>query len=415
MSETSKIAQKAWLPQGGELVEDWEFRKYLDSTKSLFPGEFSVYNYESADVEDISGNINRVKRVKIKDTVNNTALIIKHVPKDGTLARFPTIQFSPSRLEYDRMWLKFASDALKENTRLRVPKIYHFDPELRCLVMQDLGLDSLAQALNKNYFNHDELVKSVADIGEGLAGIHFRQTIAETMDEYGANRTSSDNSKITFMPNPAARENRPYIFSLHLDRPDLVAELWRNSNHAIISLDERLSYQFRFIETYAERIKPVMNQLVSKLDEKEGAVFVHGDLHTGSLILGESNPLAIGIIDAELADFGPAGLDLGLLLAHLIAGIDFNFNKVPEIAESFIGSYVRRSASFENTKSPTLEDVCLYTGAEILRRLMGPAGFNSPIEKEKFEFLLEFSCKLILEPTKSSRNLFPELTREQNG
>ncbi|MEU8975309.1 S-methyl-5-thioribose kinase [Streptomyces monashensis] len=45
------------------------------------------------------------------------------------------------------------------------------------------------------------------------------------------------------------------------------------------------------------------------------AALLHGDLHTGSIMVSASS---VGVIDQEFACYGPMGFDLGTLLAHLL-------------------------------------------------------------------------------------------------
>lgn len=44
---------------------------------------------------------------------------------------------------------------------------------------------------------------------------------------------------------------------------------------------------------------------------------VHGDLHTGSIMI---NPVEIKVIDPEFAYFGPMGFDIGAVLGNLVFG-----------------------------------------------------------------------------------------------
>lgn len=446
-----KTRVKSWIPEAGELTENWQFRKYLDSHKENFPNEFASLDYESSRIEDISGNINWVKRVNVPDTTNNTTLVVKHVPLDGRLSRFPSIRFSPSRLDFDHAWLLHATGALKDTKHLRVPMIYDFDPELRLLVMEDLGTTSLSETLTRSMSGHYESPQEPSkkvpfNLAQGSEEVFSEKCLsnilelAESLGRGMALINSSENSlqsqtqaNKTNIPvrNPAARENRPYIFHMHLDQPQFVADIWRAretqtrenstktglppSHRNFICLEDRLNLQARMLRDLSEDLVPALKRLDANFENCPDPVFTHGDLHTGSLIVDQIKN-SIGVIDAELADPGPASFDLGLLTAHLIAELDFDL--VPEVADKLVSSYMEElgqgSSNIQKKReaqSRLLEETSLYAGAEILRRLMGPAGFSAPVERDKFEFLFEFSCKLLLDPTKSRKTLFPELEK----
>ncbi|MBE0496158.1 MAG: phosphotransferase [Campylobacterales bacterium] len=111
---------------------------------------------------------------------------------------------------------------------------------------------------------------------------------------------------------------------------------------------------------------------------------IHGDLHTGSvLVRGEE----IAVIDAEFALFGPVSFDLGNVMAHLVMdsfGRDFPRKNA---LEGFWDAFVEESVlTCKATKEAIFSQSVGFCGVEIARRLVVPAkspALESLAHKEK--------------------------------
>ena len=113
---------------------------------------------------------------------------------------------------------------------------------------------------------------------------------------------------------------------------------------------------------------------------------IHGDLHTGSVLVGENDSR---VIDLEFAFFGPIGFDLGLLVANLaLSSIAHSVQGNVEYAalvaqyaaefwESFAGECRRiwqpDEPWFHRFLAGVLTDAGHFAGLEMIRRIVGLA------------------------------------------
>ena len=97
---------------------------------------------------------------------------------------------------------------------------------------------------------------------------------------------------------------------------------------------------------------------------------IHGDLHTGSVLVNEHD---IAVIDAEFALFGPPSFDIGNVMAHLVmdsAGLAFPLGAA---LETFWQSVVQHAALTQEEQGEMLSQSIGFCGVEIARRLVVPA------------------------------------------
>jgi 5-methylthioribose kinase len=176
----------------------------------------------------------------------------------------------------------------------RVPAIYHYDPELYCTVMERLSPHViLRQGL--------------------LAGRRYPQ-LARDMGEYVA-RACFWNSDLA----------QP--FERKMDGVALFA-----GNQALIRISVDLIFADPYMASERNRhTSPQLDEIVSEL-RHDGALkraaaqfgykflnrpeaLVHGDLHSGSVMVAEDDTR---VIDPEFAFFGPIGFDLGAFFGNLL-------------------------------------------------------------------------------------------------
>jgi len=369
-----------------ELLEDHDFLDYL----SKHCDRLSEAESESARLEDLGGNINRVRRVIYKTAGGGEeSLIIKHVPRDGHLARYPAIKFCDRRLDREHNWYHWCHQISRPGQNVKVPDILHYDRERRVMVMEDLGRGKA----------FDTLLQSAAD----------KKTILSNLGSFlGSTHRASLASTVPLqMDNEAARQNRRYVFTMHVEEPETVTRIWQDSykDQDRISLSARLSMKDEYLDKYAGQIRPVLENLENSFKTGSSGqaggkiVYTHGDLHTRSIILSQEG--AIGIIDAELSDYGNACFDLGIFVAHLWAhsiSLGIPQEEVLKDTAGFLGQYSR---AFEPGQpvpdSGFLADFVQHAGAEMLRRLLGPAGFNTDLSREAFIEVLITATDLLLD------------------
>lgn len=157
----------------------------------------------------------------------------------------------------------------------------------------------------------------------------------------------------------------------------------------------------------------------------EAQVLLHGDLHTGSIFVKEDSTK---IFDPEFAFYGPAGYDLGNVVAHLLIAAqrmntDGNGKEekwiratVLNVIESYRRFYKEQYPRYADDAfakqegfkewylDEILKDTAGYAGMEIIRRVIGAAGTKDvqgiadPGKRAEAERkLLETGIKLVMQ------------------
>lgn len=362
-----------------ELLEDRDFLDYLSKNCSGFSAAGGA-----ASLEDLGGNMNRVRRVSYETADGKKeSLIIKHVPRDGHLARYPAIRFCHRRLDHEHDWYRWCHQLARPAAAVKVPDIIHYDPERRVLVMADLGRGTAFDTLLRSARDKKPLL---GNLGSFLGNAH---------------RASLASSVPLTRDNEAAGQNRRYVFTMHLEEPDTVTRIWRDiyGEHGRIPLADRLATKDEYLDKYAGQIRPVVERLETSFKTEGRIVYTHGDLHTRSIIVSPGG--TIGIIDAELSDYGNSCFDLGIFGAHLWAhsiSLGIGREEVLEDTACFLGAYFRAFDPGEPVPDRgLLADFAQHAGAEMLRRLLGPAGFNIDLSREAFSEMLMIATDLLLD------------------
>jgi 5-methylthioribose kinase len=213
-----------------------------------------------------------------------------------------------------------------------------------------------------------------------------------------------------------------YTSSLYLesaDKRNLVDKF--NSNTELCKLSEDLIFSFAFMEHETndnENVKnnPDAKKLFEDMEFKERVLdlkykfmtqsdaLLHGDLHTGSIMINKDETY---VIDPEFAFVGPFGFDIGALLAnlannyiyHLIVTKDRDFQEwilktIKEVLEKFSSKFLDLWRNHKNSAllvEGYLDDIALenyresfikniikqsvgFAGCKMARRVYGVAG-----------------------------------------
>lgn len=231
------------------------------------------------------GNINYIFRVE--DDADGTSVIIKHADI--------RIRTSGSLADTDRN--RIEAEILKLEGKLApgaVPEVYLYDPVMCCLVMEDL----------KDYRNmryemmaHHIFPGFADDISTFMA-----RTLMMTTD----NIISPEEKKLQVKNfiNPvlcSITENLVYTapYTDHQGKNRLNPE---NEGFFIKEL-----YQDKALHLEVAKLKDGFKTKAQSL--------IHGDLHTGSIFVKEDSTK---VLDPEFACYGPAGYDVGNVVANLI-------------------------------------------------------------------------------------------------
>ncbi len=193
-----------------------------------------------------------------------------------------------------------------------------------------------------------------------------------------------------------------------------------NSNSELCKLTEDFVFTFAYMEHETNEIdneyKEEAKELFSKTSFRKNILelkydfmtksdaLLHGDLHTGSIMINEKETF---VIDPEFAFFGPFGFDLGALIANLInsyisheyttqdrAYQEWIIQNIIDIYEKFNSKFLslwdnqQQSAlitpnfiddtTLNNYKNEFIQEIFVqsigYAGCKIARRVFGIAG-----------------------------------------
>lgn len=308
------------------------------------------------------GNMNFVFRVM--DAVSGRGVIVKHTPPYMRSVG-PDWPLTADRLRVEHAALMVQGQV----DGARVPKVYHFDGARALLVMENLAGH---QVLRTTLIRGESLPRWPRHLGEFLARMLWKTSTltldAETVDRLRHQFANADLVRITsdfvltypFGPHAMNR------FSAALGTS--VQEMWTNA-----------------------RVGREVAELRTRFHTDRQAL-IHGDLHTGSIMV---TPQDTRVIDGEFACYGPMGFDLGLLVGHLVlqwcvrAGApqdghdrtygDQLLSQVEELWRAFTeewqvlasGDRTPGMAPLDAALQQIWEDTVGFAGCEIIRRIVG--------------------------------------------
>jgi 5-methylthioribose kinase len=191
----------------------------------------------------------------------------------------------------------FEHEALKRQTRhvpMHVPKVYHFDAEQAAIVMAYLSPHII---LRKGLIRRLRYPLLADHLSTFLAELLFRTSdLAMPADAKKAMQA------VLCYNTALCKISEDLIFT----DPYRVAPLNRWTSPEL----DGLAAAFR-----ADAPLKVAVQELKWMFLTRGEALLHGDLHTGSVMVTETDTR---IIDPEFAFFGPIGFDIGAILANLM-------------------------------------------------------------------------------------------------
>ena len=175
-----------------------------------------------------------------------------------------------------------------------IPTIYHYDRELYCTVMECLSAHII---LRQGLIAGRRYPNVARDVGEYIARASFftsdfARPFEQKMDGIAVFARNKELVRITVdlvFCDPYRSSARNHHTSPHLD--EVVAELRGDSRLKVAAAH----FGMKFLN--------------------EAQALVHGDLHSGSVMVTEGNTR---VIDPEFAFYGPIGFDLGAFLGNLL-------------------------------------------------------------------------------------------------
>lgn len=345
------------------------------------------------------GNLNYVFRVV--DEKNNKSVIIKQA---GPVARIS----DEFKLSTDRN--RIESEILKLQHSLAeglVPQVYYYDPIMNCCVMEDLSDHTILRTALLQHKKFPELVDHITT--------YMVNTLLLTSDVVMGHKEKKGLVKSFINPELCEiTEDLVYTEPFYdCPRNDIfeptkaVAEdlLWKDKEFVL----ETAKLKFEFMANAQS--------------------LLHGDLHSGSIFVKEDSTK---VIDPEFAFYGPAGYDIGNVVAHFIFALvnaeatmedgaekdsyiawvkESILNTVDMFKEKFNKLYdekvTEKVAKYEGFKeyylNSILKDTAAVTGLELCRRTLGIAHVKDVTSIEDSEkraqaekFCLTFGKQVIM-------------------
>lgn len=247
----------------------------------------AFFNADSLIIDEIGdGNLNFVFLVTSSSDASRQLIIKQAVPYLRCVGE--SYPLSKERMTYEiRSLERFAQ------LGPHIPKIYHSDEEMSVLIMEYLSTHII---MRKGMIEGIEYPKFAEHISSFLAN-----TLFKTSSLY---LSSSDKRTLIsqFIANSElCKLTEDFVFTAPFMEDETNAELPELSDVA-----ERI--------TDDVELKTKILHLKYKFMNQSDAL-LHGDLHTGSIMINQEETY---VIDSEFAFVGPMGFDVGALIANLV-------------------------------------------------------------------------------------------------
>ncbi len=241
------------------------------------PGEWQV-----SEVGD--GNLNLVFIVRGRDGSACLKQALPYVRAAG-----PAWPMSPERVYFEHAYYRSVAPYVGAS----IPKIHHYDPQLHCMVMECLSPHII---LRHGLIAGRRYPRVAREIGEYVArACFFTSDLARPFEP------KMDDVVLFARNQPLLRITVDLIFA----EPYFAAARNRHTPH----LDSRVRELRRDGSAKAAAAAFGHKFLTSP------QALIHGDLHSGSVMVTAANTR---VIDPEFAFYGPIGFDLGAFLANLL-------------------------------------------------------------------------------------------------
>ncbi|MDD9158282.1 S-methyl-5-thioribose kinase [Aliivibrio sp. S4TY2] len=332
------------------------------------------------NAEEISdGNLNIVYR--ISDPANKKSYIVKQAPP------YIRIMGEGWPLTQDRIKIEFnALCYFKKYSKKNIVSVLHFDEKLSAIIMEDLSNFKIWRQVlidNKSFTSRAHHIGScMADIYYHSSDFYLSTKDKEQLKEKFNSPAMCATTAEVFFSDPYYDCDRNNINPKIMD---LVITLWNHDKlrKEITSLEHKFNYNTE--------------------------VLLHGDIHTGSIMVSEKE---CKLIDSEFAFFGPIGFDMGSLIGNLFLSYCTKINNydnshthsLTEIVilwQTFSHNFKNKAMNQSNEAvidsflNNVWKDSLGYAGTEMIRRTIGVAKV-SDFDIIKSPIDLEYSQRLSL-------------------
>lgn len=231
------------------------------------------------------GNINYVYRVATAD--GGKSLIVKHAE---TVVRSSGKEASTDRNRIEAEILQIQ----RSLSPAHVPEIYLYDPVMCCVVMQDIG-------------DHENLRYALIDH-------KTYPTLAQDLADFMA-RTLILTTDLVLEPDQKKEYTRQFInpAMCAISERLVLTDPYRNPENRNRVFPGNEEYVQR--ELYGDEALCTEAAKLKYVFQTKAQSLIHGDLHSGSVFV---KPGSTMVLDPEFAYYGPAGYDVGNVIAHFV-------------------------------------------------------------------------------------------------
>ncbi|MED0679257.1 S-methyl-5-thioribose kinase [Aneurinibacillus thermoaerophilus] len=281
---------------GYRTLTEQEAVEYARNIPNLFPEDARLVSREIGD-----GNLNYVFHIKDERPSGKSVIFKQALPYVRVIGDSWPLTLERARIESEALILE------NQLCPSSVPKVYHHDTELALIVMEDL---SVYQIMRKGLVEKKRYPNFPKQIGTFLARTLFLTSdLAMSPLEKKQKAASFTNPELCNIT-----ENFVFTYPFH-DHPsnaynpliaNVVQRIWNNNE---LKLE------------------------IAKLKEgfmTRGQALLHGDLHTGSIMVTEEDTK---VIDPEFAYYGPMGFDIGAVIANLLLNYAAHEGHTPDLQE----------------------------------------------------------------------------------
>lgn len=250
----------------------------------------------SSEVGD--GNLNLVFIVK-NERDPRQAVVVKQA--------LPYLRVAGDSWPLTRERMRFEAQALLMYNRLvpgLAPQVYHYDDEMSLVIMEYLGEHAV---MRKPLVARKRFPYFVDHISTFLA-----RTLFFTADLY--------------LTGQQKKELQAQYINPHLCK---ITEDFVFTNPYMTSPENKWNPRID-AEVKAVRSNGVLKTAIAEVKESfmtHGQALIHGDLHTGSIMVNERDTR---VIDPEFAFYGPMGFDVGAVLENLVLNCLSHYAHTPD-------------------------------------------------------------------------------------
>lgn len=341
------------------LMDPHMVKRYVVEKIGAFPSDAPLTVTEIGD-----GNINYVFRVVNEAT--QESLIIKQADR--------VLRSSGRPLDIDRN--RIEAEILQLQNTLApqfVPEVYSYDPKMHALAMEDVS-----DYQNMRY----ELIekKTFPNFSEEIAD-YLSRTLLLTSDLVMDRRLKKQQVK-EFINPEMCDISEDLVFTEPYDD-------YKQRNILTEGNEEFVADTLYMNEPLQVEVAMLRDNFMNHTQS-----LLHGDLHTGSIFI---NQKGLKVIDPEFAFYGPAGYDIGNVLAHLYFPMVKNLFD-PTVDQAFhqwskqtisdvydkvklkLSALYDEAVTFSLYKNQVFKDTMIqeivtdavgYAGTEIIRRVVG--------------------------------------------